>query len=61
MMPDLGKYAFEVLSSYAASLLLLALIVGLTVWQGRRVKRRLAEVEARTEAMSGGAGGWLDG
>ncbi|MBD1205566.1 MAG: heme exporter protein CcmD [Rhodobacteraceae bacterium] len=54
MMPDLGKYAFEVLSSYAASLLLLALIVGLTVWQGRRVKRRLAEVEARTEAMSGG-------
>lgn len=54
MMPDLGKYAFAVLSSYAASLFLLAVIVGLTVWQGRRVKRRLAEIEARLETQGGG-------
>lgn len=54
MMPDLGKYAFEVLSSYAASLVLLGLIVALSVWQGRRVKRRLAEVEARAEGRADG-------
>lgn len=53
MMPDLGKYAFSVLSSYAASLLLLALIVAVTLWQGRRVKRALAEVEARQEGSDG--------
>ena len=54
MMPDLGKYAFAVLSSYGASLALLGLIVLLTLWQGRRVKRRLAEVEARAEGRTDG-------
>ena len=49
MMPDLGRYAFAVLASYGASLVLLAGIVVLSVWQGRRVKRQLAEVEARAE------------
>jgi heme exporter protein D len=53
MMPDLGKYAFAVLSSYAASLALLAAIVALTLWQGRRVKRALAEVEARQGKTDG--------
>ncbi len=47
MIPDLGKYAFAVLSSYAASIVLLLAVVALTLWQGRRVKRALAEVEAR--------------
>jgi heme exporter protein D len=47
MMPDLGKYAVSVLSSYGATLALLAAIVGLSWWQGRRMKRSLAEVEAR--------------
>lgn len=54
MMPDLGKYAFEVLASYGASLMLLGLIVAVTVWRGRRVKRRLAEVEARVEGRADG-------
>ena len=54
MMPDLGKYAFEVLASYGASLALLALIVALTIWRGRRVKRRLAEIEARVEGRTDG-------
>ena len=46
-MPDLGKYAFAVLGSYAATILLLAALVALTLWQGARMKRALAEVEAR--------------
>ena len=46
-MPDLGKYAGAVLGSYAAAFVLVGLLVGLTLWQQARVKRRLAEVEAR--------------
>jgi heme exporter protein D len=53
MIPDLGKYAFAVLSSYAASVLLLVAVVLLTIWQGRRVKRHLAEAEARQGKNNG--------
>ena len=37
-MPDLGKYAVYVLSSYAVTLGLLAAIILASVWQGRRVR-----------------------
>ncbi len=47
MMPDLGKYAATVLGAYAVSLTLLAVIVILSVWQSRRMKRRLDAAEAR--------------
>jgi heme exporter protein D len=47
MMPDLGKYAFAVLASYGASVVLLVAIVAVTLWQGARIKRALAEVEER--------------
>ena len=47
MMPELGKYAGTVLGAYGASLVLLVALVALTVWQGRRAKRDLEEVEAR--------------
>jgi heme exporter protein CcmD len=47
MMPDLGKYAVEVLSAYGVSILLLAGIVGLSVARARRVRRELDEAEAR--------------
>ena len=44
-MPELGDYAVYVLSSYAASILLLAGIVGLSVRRSRRVKRELERIE----------------
>ena len=47
MMPDLGKYAVTVLSSYGATLVLLAAIIGLTLWRGARVRRQLNEIEER--------------
>lgn len=47
MIPDLGKYAGPVLSAYAVSLLLLAAIIGVSIWQARRMKRRLDAAEAR--------------
>ncbi|UOA32234.1 hypothetical protein DSM110093_02020 [Sulfitobacter sp. DSM 110093] len=45
-MPELGKYAAEVLSAYGMSLLLLAALVGLTLLRGRAARRALEEVEA---------------
>ncbi|MFG6506212.1 MULTISPECIES: heme exporter protein CcmD [Sulfitobacter] len=44
-MPELGKYAAEVLSAYAVSLLLLAALIGLTLWRGRAARRALEETE----------------
>jgi heme exporter protein D len=52
-MPDLGKYAFAVLGSYAATAVLLAALVGLSLWQAARMKRALSEVEARQGKTDG--------
>lgn len=46
-MPDLGKYAVSVLGSYIGTAVLIAALVGLSLWQSARMKRALAEVEAR--------------
>jgi heme exporter protein D len=48
-MPELGKYAFAVAGSYAATAVLIALLVALSLWQAGRVRRALAAVEARQE------------
>ncbi|MEY3004332.1 MAG: hypothetical protein RLZZ491_1508 [Pseudomonadota bacterium] len=48
-MPNLGSYGVYVLSSYAVSLVLLAAIVVASVWQARRVRARLHEVESRRD------------
>ena len=53
MMPELGKYAFAVLGSYAATAVLIAALVGLTLWQSARMKRALADVEARQGKSDG--------
>lgn len=45
MLPELGKYATEVLSAYAASLVLLALLVVLTLRRGRRARADLRAAE----------------
>jgi heme exporter protein D len=50
-MPDLGKYAFEVLSAYGVSLVMLALLVVLTLRRGRAARATLdaAEREAKRD------------
>lgn len=48
-MPDLGTYAVPVLSAYAASIGLILALVAVSLWQAGRMKRRLTEVEARSE------------
>ncbi len=47
LMPDLGKYAAEVLSAYALSLVLIGGLVLVTWLRARRVKRALEQAEAR--------------
>jgi heme exporter protein D len=47
MMPDLGRYAATVLAAYGAALALLAALVAVSWWQSARVRRRLAQLEAR--------------
>jgi heme exporter protein D len=44
-VPDLGKYAFEVLTAYAASIAVLAVLVGASVRRSRKVERALKAVE----------------
>ncbi len=46
-MPDLGKYAASVLSAYGVSIVLIALLVAVSLWQGARMKKRLDAVERR--------------
>lgn len=46
-MPDLGRYAAEVLSAYAVTLGLLGLLVVASVWKSRKVLRQLRDAEAR--------------
>lgn len=50
-MPELGKYATEVLSAYAASIGLLAVLIGLTLRRGRvaRANLKAAEAEAKRD------------
>ena len=47
MMPELGKYAAEVLLAYGVYLALVAGLVLASIRRGRRVKRALEEAEAR--------------
>ena len=48
-MPELGKYALTVLSAYGATIALMAVLVALTVLRGARVRRMLAQQEARMD------------
>ena len=47
MIPDLGKYADAVLSSYAASILLLVALVAFSIMRGRKVRAEMEKVEQR--------------
>ena len=46
MMPDLGKYAVEVLGAYAATIGIVLLLVAMSIAQSRNMRRALATAEA---------------
>ncbi|MEM9434575.1 MAG: heme exporter protein CcmD [Pseudomonadota bacterium] len=52
-MPDLGKYAFDVLAAYGVSAVFLLALVGHSAWRSARMKRRLSETEARATKNRG--------
>ncbi|WP_417524190.1 heme exporter protein CcmD [Marinovum sp.] len=51
MIPELGKYAGAVLSAYGVSFVLLALIIGASVWRARTVRAQLREIEDRLRSQ----------
>lgn len=50
MIPDLGKYTFEVSMSYGIGLALLAGLVAVYVIRARQVRKQLIAAEARKDA-----------
>lgn len=54
MMPDLGKYAGEVLGAYGVALLLLAGLVALTWARAGRVRRALERAEREAKERHDG-------
>ena len=45
MMPELGKYADTIMSAYAATIILMGVLIVLSVVRARKVKKQLAELE----------------
>ena len=54
VLPDLGRYAAAVLSAYGVSLALIGALVVLVVARAVRVRRALAEAEARRKQAGEG-------
>lgn len=52
MMPDLGKYAFAVLGSYAAGLALLAILVICMVLRNTAARKRLEQIEGARDGQN---------
>ncbi|MEO1918601.1 MAG: heme exporter protein CcmD [Paracoccaceae bacterium] len=46
-MPDLGKYGDTILTAYAATIILVAAIVILSIIRARKVKKQLDKLEPR--------------
>ncbi|PRY26255.1 heme exporter protein D [Aliiruegeria haliotis] len=61
MMPDLGKYAADVLAAYAVSLGLIAVLLIVSLRQSRKTRTALRQVEesrqAKASAQQGSATG----
>lgn len=47
MMPELGRYAVEVISAYIVSLAALVALVAYFLMRGARMRRQLEDIEAR--------------
>jgi heme exporter protein D len=49
MMPDLGKYAEAVLSSYAVSIALLIVLVWLSLRRSKHISKQLQDIETKAK------------
>ena len=57
MMPELGKYAVEVLSAYAVTILLMVVLLAASLRQSAKTKAALRDVEEARQARKGEASG----
>jgi heme exporter protein D len=48
-MPELGKYAATVLSAYGASILLIVVLVGASIYRANKIKKRLQGIEEKAK------------
>jgi heme exporter protein D len=48
MIPELGKYQTEVLSSYVVSIILIVALVAVSVIRARKIRSALDDVENRS-------------
>ena len=49
-MPELGKYAEAVLSSYAVSLVLIGMLVVTSIMRSRKIKKQLEDIEKKAKS-----------
>ncbi len=49
-MPDLGKYADTVLSSYAVSIALIVILVVMSILRAGKVKKQLETIERKVKS-----------
>ncbi|MDV7144932.1 heme exporter protein CcmD [Tropicimonas sp. TH_r6] len=54
MMPDLGKYAAEVLSAYAVTIVLMVVLLVISLRQSAKTKAALRVIEAARQAKKAG-------
>lgn len=52
-MPELGKYAVQVLSAYGVSIVLVLGLVAASLYRARQVRNALRRVEGRQEGRHG--------
>ena len=52
MMPDLGKYAFAVLGSYAVGLALIVILVIWMVLRNTAARKRLEQIEGARDGQN---------
>ena len=57
MMPELGKYAVEVLSAYAVTILLMVVLLAASLRQSAKTKAALRDVEEARQARKSEASG----
>lgn len=50
MIPDLGKYATDVLSAYAIAILLLVALVAVSLRQSAKARKALEDAETRSKS-----------
>ncbi|MEL6172248.1 MAG: heme exporter protein CcmD [Pseudomonadota bacterium] len=50
MIPDLGKHALPILTSYGVSLALIGILIWISIWRFNSVRHQLEEIESKVKS-----------